>query len=227
MSSLIKLSPTTGLNLFSECRRCFWLHYNRRVHRPRGIFPSLPSGMDEVIKDYIDSYREKDILPPELQGNVTGSLMPDLYTLNRWRNWQTNALSHEYKRLNVIVFGALDDCLIDDNYYIPMDYKTRGWAPKSGQSQEYYQTQLDTYSLLLHELGYNIRNFAYLLYYFPQKAYKNGRIDFKTQVVKVETNIERAKRKVKDAVETLRGPLPKSHSGCEYCSWIGDRLGFE
>lgn len=227
MAPLVKLSPTTGLNLFRECTRCFWLHYNQRVRRPRGIFPSLPSGMDVVIKAYIDSYREKDELPPELNGKVVGKLMPDFYTLNRWRDWRTHALEHEYNDLNVIVFGALDDCLVDDNYYIPFDYKTGGWASKPGQSEQYYQTQLDTYALLLHEIGYKIRNFAYLLYYFPKKIHTGTKIEFNTEVVEVKTDIERAKQTVKDAVAVLSEPLPKRHSNCEYCSWINDRSRFE
>ena len=59
MNRNIRLSPST-LNLFLECPRCFWLHINKRIQRPRGIFPSLPGGMDLVIKDYFDcEYRGK------------------------------------------------------------------------------------------------------------------------------------------------------------------------
>src|SRR3989344_3937655 len=67
----IRLSPSTGLNLFRDCPRCFWLHYNKNVHRPRGIFPSLPGGMDLVLKDYFDQFRGS--LPPELEGKVRGT----------------------------------------------------------------------------------------------------------------------------------------------------------
>jgi len=60
---MLRLSPTTGLSLFKECPRCFWLHFNKNVHRPRGIFPSLPSGMDLVIKNYFDRYRSMGQAP--------------------------------------------------------------------------------------------------------------------------------------------------------------------
>jgi len=100
----IRLSPTTGLNLFKECSRCFWLHYNERVKRPRGIFPSLPGGMDLVIKKYFDEYRGS--LPPELEGKIKGVLMPDVNLMNKWRNWRTG-LEYEDKELNAVLFGAL------------------------------------------------------------------------------------------------------------------------
>jgi hypothetical protein len=62
---MIRISPTTGLSLFNECPTCLWLGYNKKVQRPREIFPSLPSGMDLVIKKYFDQYR--GTLPPELE----------------------------------------------------------------------------------------------------------------------------------------------------------------
>jgi len=42
---VIRLSPST-LNVFLECKKCFWLAQVKDIHRPRGIFPSLPGGMD-------------------------------------------------------------------------------------------------------------------------------------------------------------------------------------
>ena len=56
----------------SKPRRLFPLVSNSP--RPRGIFPSLPSGMDRVIKTYFDHYRGS--LPPELVGEVEGKLIP-------------------------------------------------------------------------------------------------------------------------------------------------------
>ncbi len=67
----IKLSPST-IGLFLECPYCFWLQFNKIIHGPRGIFPSLPSGMDTVIKRYYDIYREREALPPEIEGKVNG-----------------------------------------------------------------------------------------------------------------------------------------------------------
>ena len=48
-----KLSPST-LNLMKECPRCFWLAQHKVWKRPAGIFPSLPSGMDKILKVHFD-----------------------------------------------------------------------------------------------------------------------------------------------------------------------------
>lgn len=220
----IRLSPTTGLNLFSECPKCFWLHFNEDVHRPRGIFPSLPGGMDLVIKKYFDQYR--DTLPPELRGKIPGALMADLDLLEQWRNWK-KGLEYYDKMKNAVLFGAIDDCLTDGDFYVPLDYKTRGSAPHEGDSEKYYGTQLDAYSLLLEENGYKTKGFAFLIYYYPSQVLEEGLVKFVIQPIKVETDTKRARRTFRAAVDLLRGPMPKHHSDCEYCSWISDRLGFE
>lgn len=221
---MFRLSPTTGLNLFKECPRCFWLHYNKKISRPRGIFPSLPGGMDLVIKEYFDRFRGR--LPLEIEGKVEGCLFPDSQLLNKWRNWRTGLEYHD-KQLDAVLFGALDDCLVDQGYYIPVDYKTKGSAPNDADAERYYQTQLDSYSLLLSSNGYKTRTFAYLVYYSPSKVEKNSLIKFNIDVVKINTELGRVKKILHDAVVLLKGPIPQDNSRCEYCSWVSSRITAE
>lgn len=214
---MIRLSPST-LNLFLECPRCFWLHINENIHRPRGPFPSLPMGMDNVIKVYFDKYRIKGELPPEIRDKVEGKLIPDLELLNNWRNWKTG-LEYKDEILGVTLFGALDDCLQDDKYYAPVDYKTRGSAPREGDSEKYYGNQLDCYALLLEKNNYPIKNFGYLIYYYPKEVEEEGRVNFNIEVIKLNTNSNRARKNLQDAAKLLNGSIPAHHSECEYCIW--------
>lgn len=214
---MIRLSPST-LNLFLECPRCFWLHINENIHRPRGPFPSLPMGMDNVIKVYFDKYRIKGELPPEIRDKVEGKLIPDLELLNNWRNWKTG-LEYKDEILGVTLFGALDDCLQDDKYYAPVDYKTRGSAPREGDSEKYYGNQLDCYALLLEKNNYPIKDFGYLIYYYPKEVEEEGRVNFNIEVIKLNTNSNRARKNLQDAAKLLNGSIPAYHSECEYCIW--------
>ena len=65
----IKISPS-GISYLLECPRCLWLHMNEDRKRPRGAYPSLPDGMDNVFKKYFDEYRSRHELPPEIEGKV-------------------------------------------------------------------------------------------------------------------------------------------------------------
>lgn len=215
------LSPST-LNIFVDCPRCFWLHINRNVKRPRGIFPSLPGGMDLVIKSYFDTFRFKNELPPEIIGKVEGNLFHDIKVLEKWRSWKDTNLIYEDNSLNAVLSGALDDCIVDNNYYVPLDYKTRG-SPVQEDPGKYYQLQLDSYSLMLESVGCKTKNLAYLVYYWPDKSVGQGLIKFNIEVFKIKTNIESSKKVMKEAVELLRNKLPNPSNNCEYCRFFKER----
>ncbi len=184
-----------------------------------------------VIKSYFDKYRGS--LPPELEGKIDGVLMDDMPLLNKWRNWRTG-LEYYDKERDAVLFGALDDCLVkstkseirNTKLYMPLDYKTRGFPPKDGASEEYYQHQLDAYALLLSENGYKAGTFAYLVYYFPKEVREQGIVAFEVQPVKIGINLERMRAMFREAVALLQGPLPKEHKGgangeaqCEFGLW--------
>ncbi len=219
--SRIKLSPS-ALNLFLDCPRCFWLEKNKNIKRPRGIFPSLPGGMDLVIKTYFDKYRVKNEMPPEVDGKLQGRLFADASTLEKWRSWRATNLSYEDKAINAVLSGALDDCLVDDGCYIPLDYKTRG-STLIEDPRKYYQTQLDCYCLILEASGFKTKGLAYLLYYWPLEVFENGMVRFNVKPIKIETSIESAKKVFRDAVVCLTQAMPKASVSCEYCGLVVNR----
>lgn len=220
VTTAYRFSPST-LNLFLNCPRCFWLQFNKGIQRPRGIFPSLPGGMDRVIKDYYNGYRKIKKLPPELEGKVEGLLFEDGALLEEWRNWR-KGLVHEDKALGVTLTGALDECLVKGDYYIPLDYKTKGSAPNQEDSEKYYQNQLDCYCLLLESNRRPTCSLAYLVYYYPEKVQKNGLVQFKVEPIRMETDPLRAKETVEKAAALLRGPMPTDGGECEYCGYTGN-----
>lgn len=216
----IKLSPST-LNLFLECPRCFWFEKVKGIKRPRGIFPSLPGGMDRVIKIHFDSFRSKDMLPPELSGEEFRGvkLFRDQIQLELWRNWKTGL---EYRDSDgSILSGALDDLLVKEGgLHIPFDYKTKGSVTTEEAAVKYYQNQLDCYTLLLHENKMAVAGFAFLLYYSPKSVGEQGKVLFELQVLKIPTDHERARTTFRKAVALIKGPTPSSNGQCEYCTWL-------
>ena len=208
---MIKLSPSK-LNLFLECPLCFWLEVNDVIKRPAGIFPSLPSGMDLALKKYYDRFRGS--LPPELVGKVNGKLLPDTELIKKFRNWRT----FSFEEQDALMYGAMDECLVDGEYYIPLDFKTRGFDLKE-DSTSYYQNQLDCYALMLEKNDYKQPGYAYLIYYIPVEVKEKGEVEFKIQVEKMETDSKRAYKTFKQAIELLKEEKPKPSSECEYCRY--------
>ncbi len=219
----LRLSPS-ALNIFLDCPKCFWLEKNRSIKRPRGIFPSLPGGMDSVIKTYFDTYRIKDAMPSEVKGKLPGKLFSNMNKLERWRSWLQTELSYEDKTINAALSGALDDCLDDGGFYIPLDYKTRG-SELVEDPRKYYQTQLDCYCLILDASGFKTKGLAYLLYYWPLEVFEEGMMRFKVEPIRIETNINSAKKIFRDAVACVKGEMPQASAHCEYCSFVASRNG--
>lgn len=220
----IQLSPST-LSLYKDCPRCFWLQMKKGIYRPRGIFPSLPGGMDSVIKTYFDRFRgTREGLPPELCGKVEGKLVADQALLNKWRA-RTGGLRYADKKTRAKLIGLLDDCLVDGSAYIPLDYKTRGWAPKE-ETSGFYEHQVDIYEWLLKENGYKTEGAAYLVYYHPLEVREGGLVQFEITPKAMKTDPKRAKKLFEDAVALLQSDtLPGCGERCEFCPWGHRAIG--
>jgi len=143
----IKLSPSS-LNLFKDCPRCFWLHFVKKVRRPAGIFPSLPSGMDKVLKEYFDRFMEKGELPPALSKLKGVKLFDDVELLKVWRT-NLRGIQWTDKKGNLLR-GAVDNILVKGKKLIVLDYKTRGY-PLKEDTAAHYQNQMNLYNFLLQK----------------------------------------------------------------------------
>ena len=211
-----KFSPSS-LSLLKECPKCFWLHFNKNIKRPEGIFPSLPSGMDRILKIHFDSFRDKGLLPPELeQLNGHVKLFNNTELLKVWRN---NLKGIQWIDENGNIFrGAVDNILQKEDKLIVLDYKTRGY-PLKDDTAEHYQDQLNIYNLLLRKNGYKTEDYAYLLFYHPSKINSNGDVIFNTDLVKMGISIKNAENIFKEALNVLRSEIPNASKECEFCKW--------
>lgn len=219
-----KLSPSS-LSLMEDCERCFWLHFNG-CKRPSGIFPSLPSGMDLILKKHFDKFRDKGKLPPEIarEGECKGcKLFDDKELLEKWRN-NLRGISWQDKNGNIL-HGAVDNLLVRKEKIIVLDYKTRGF-PLKEDTHKSYQNQLDIYNFLLRMNGYETEDFAFLLFYYPREVMETGEVIFDTKLVKMKVDTDNAERLWKKALKILSGKCPKRHAEddpekCEWCKLIG------
>lgn len=208
---MYKLSQST-LTLFLECPRCFWLSVVKDIKRPRGAFPSLPNGIDLVLKDYFNFYRAKGEMPELLKERLPGKIVSSL----------PSSLKFYDEEADVMLYGRLDECLeLANNVYAPLDHKTRGFKTKE-DSHLFYQTELDVYTLLLEKNNYPTKKKGYLVFYVPQKSTQLHKgFPFDVEVKEVPTNPEKARLDLYKAVEILKQDTPPQPSeNCQYCKWV-------
>ena len=208
-----KLSPSS-LKLMEECPRCFWLNKHKVWSRPSGAFPTLPAGMDRILKIHFDRFRSKETLPPELCTNnhcTNLKLFNDEELLKVWRN-NLKGIRYTDKEGNVF-YGAVDNILTEGKKLIVLDYKTRGYALKE-DTAGMYQIQLDAYNFLLRKNGYETEDYGFLLFYMPKEVTTTGEVIFDTELVKMKTHPSHAEKLFEKALNMLKEECPK-----KCCAW--------
>lgn len=227
---MIKLSPS-AIKAFQDCPRCFWLDKNHKIKNPRGIFPSLPGGMDRIIKPWYDQHRAAGAKPPEI-AKLPGSLFLNQAKLNEWRNaFKGIATTIARPTFTIELHGGLDDLLMPaSSMHDPLDYKTRGAAPKhDGSSEIYYGTQLSTYAYLLERNGLKTTGKGHLVYYWPKEKLGGAgdRFAFDSEIVTLDVKPELVETWVEKAMACLMSDrMPSSHPNCEYCASSVARMNF-
>jgi hypothetical protein len=209
-----KLSPS-AINLMTECPRCFWLTHHKVWKRPSGIFPSLPSGMDNILKTHFDKFMKRGSLPPELCNNgecKNLKLFDDEDKLKIWRS-NFSGISWKDKEGNEL-HGAVDNILTCGKKLVVLDYKTRGFPVKE-DTAEHYRLQQNIYNFLLRKNGYETEDYFYLLFYVPKHVTDNGEVVFDTNLVKMDVDVKMAEKTWKKALKLLEGDCPSK--SCEWC----------
>ncbi len=216
-----KLSPS-AVNLFLECPRCFWLDKHNVWKRPNGIFPSLPSGMDKILKEHFERFRDKNMLPPEICENgycdgtkLFGETIKEKELLNEWQS-NFKGIKYTDEKGN-LWHGAIDNLLKNEDKLIVLDYKTRGF-PLKEDTHEHYQFQMDTYNFLLRKNGYKTEDYTFLLFYIPSTVTETGEVIFDTILKKIKTNPKNAEKIFKQAIECLDDNCPQKT--CQWCEKV-------
>lgn len=220
---LKQLSPSK-LNILNDCPRCFWLQENAEIKRPPSIFPSLPSGIDKVLKKTFDDARVSDAGWLQRTLGVQGELYSDMADIKRWRNWKSG-LSCEIPELGIKLVGALDDCITAHDRFSPWDYKTKGYPPKTSGA-EWYQAQLDCYSLMLEKNGMPPSGKGYLHYFWPEKADNLEIFTFQNKVFEIPCSPSNAIKLLEKARGVLNLKKPPDDMGeCGYCKYAQEMFG--
>lgn len=207
------------------CPRCFFDANKLKVERPRGIFPSLPSGIDDRMKAYFDQYRGG--LPPILHGRLPGVLWGDTERIRKVRHWRSNASPLIPTPHGVVsLIGAFDDILERaDGFFSIIDGKSRGSVPDAGYAERYSQIQADLYNLQMKLSGMNPHPETFFVFFTPQEFDTEYTLPdilplkFDVTVQTVIAHPEDGMDLIMQATEILAGDRPAPSATCAHCAW--------
>lgn len=210
---------SSSLGIYEECPRCFYLDKKMKVSRPRGIFPSLPNGMDRVLKEWSDERRGQ-------MYDLKHKFFDDQKLLKKWRHWRSGLVWEDEQGNEMI--GALDDLLVNESgALVPLDYKTKGSRNTQEKIEKYYQRQIDVYALLLSTSGFPVADYGIIQSMHPG-VYEsdNGIVFFESESFVVQAEPKRAINLFKKAIRCLNAEItPPRGEDCEYCKFVANREG--
>ena len=229
--STLKISRS-GLKLFLECPRCFWLDLHHKIKRPPSFPYTLASAVDYLVKLEFDKFRKKGELPPVLKNaGITDAKLFNGDELPDWRN-NFKGISYYDESQNAILYGAVDDILeYSDGSLAVIDYKSSG--SREITIYDDYQKQMDTYNYILQQLGHQTYPEAYFVFYQVikegEKGFKNA-LKFKEEVRPVKVKMDWVGPAFEQAVETSRSEsvpesrgkngLPAQAGYCDHCHYV-------
>lgn len=229
MNQMSKLQNTlkisrSGLKLFLDCPRCFWLDLHHKIKRPPGYPYTLSAAVDYLVKQEFDQYREKGQLPPVFEKANLDAKLYNGPKLSEWRN-NFKGISHYDENLNAILYGAVDDVLeFSDGSLAVVDYKSSG--SKEITIYEDYQKQMDTYSHILNRMGFETQPKAYFVFYVVEKGgggFKNV-LPFREELREVKVDPSWVGGAFENAVELARQDEPPPAGGhtdeCDHCHYV-------
>mgnify|MGYP001589874163 FL=1 len=133
---------------------------------------------------------------------------------DKLKEWRDNRKGIRFTDDNGnVLFGAVDNILVHGKKLIVLDYKTRGYALKEN-THEYYQNQIDIYNFLLLKNGYDVEDYSFLLFYYPDKVLETGEIIFESKLVKLKVNVKNGENVFVKGLSLLNGECPE-----EKCGW--------
>lgn len=200
----------SGIEGMNRCKRCFYLQYTKKIYHPEGFQSRLANRFDAVLKSYFDIFRKKGTLPPFVEDTLSGQLQ------NPFIETYFHTVNAEYG-----FYGKLDECLILDGKYIPVDFKTSSSDPREKDILSAYQNQIDAYAFLLQQNKKEPAGYGFLLFFYPDLTteIKHG-FPMINHIVRVEAHPEAVSGRIERAIEVLKGPLPAHSSDCQFCSWF-------
>ena len=221
------------IELFMQCKRCFWLDTRLKIKRPDGPPFQINKLIDELFKKEFDGYRLLKKSHPIMVKNHVDAIPFAHKDLNKWRE-NFIGIRYYHKPTNINFFGAVDDIWINANdELIVVDYKAT--AKKTDVSldadwQITYKRQLEIYQWLLKSNDFKVSTTGYFVYANGLSNFEefNDTLHFKTKLIPYEGTTDWIEQVMLSMKECLEGDIPEIGNNimggeCAFCAYARGR----
>lgn len=220
----------TGIDLFIECPRCFYLEKRLGLRRPPGFPFSLNAAVDNLLKKEFDAHRAKGEAHPMMKTYGIDAVPYADDRLDEWRDALRRGIAHEYKAQNLVIRGGIDDVWVNPKGELHIvDYKAtakRSEVSLDAEWQAGYKRQVEVYQWLFRQNGFPVSDTAYFVYcngLLDAEAF-DGKLEFTVSVIPYVGSDAWIPNTLRNIRKTLSAPAPPAaNPECDYCAYYAAR----
>lgn len=222
----------SGVELFIECPRCFYLNHRLGIRRPSGPPFSINSLVDRLLKKEFDIHRSDGSAHPLMSRYGIDAIPYQHPQIDEWRA-NFKGLRYHHQPTNLLFAGAIDDLWTNaSGELIVVDYKA---TAKSGEVtidaewQQSYKRQMEMYQWLVRRQGLPVSDTGYFVYCNGQDAAAfDGRIEFAIKLLPYAGSDSWVEATLLDVKKCLvSDAIPNASHNCEFCGYAAARLSSE
>lgn len=241
----------TSIELFIECKTCFYNRYRLEIYRPTNPDLLLYETLDKNIKLEFDEYRQKGQPHPLMLRHKINAVPLQHSDLNKWQDpkWIKNGKATWSGGIyfidpitKILVYGGIDDLLVTDSgKWILVDYKS---TSKDNINHfdimiDKAKRQIDIYYWLFKKNKYPLDCSSYLVYLNANLNEKiltalsdgsgNFILNFESKILYYTPDcswVEKTLIKIQNCLKQNEAPMPLTDDMgkiiCKYCKYHRD-----
>lgn len=214
------------IELFTQCKKCFYLDRVFGVSRPSFPAFTLNSAVDALFKKEFDIHRAKKRAHPLMEQYGIDAIPFQHQDLEEWRqNFVGVRVLH--RPTNLEIFGAVDDLWINSKGELHVvDYKSTSKDEDitlDDKWKEGYKRQLEIYQWILRQKGFEVSSKGFFVFANGRKDKEafDGKLEFDVTILDYEGDDSWVEDVVFDMKKALDSKdIPESSTGCEYCDYV-------
>lgn len=215
----------SGIDLFLNCQKCFYLDKRLGVKRPPGFPFSLNSAVDTLLKKEFDILRAKGKPHPLMKKYKIDAIPFAHEDLDKWRE-NFVGVQAVHKKTGLLITGAVDDVWINPKgELIVVDYKATSKKDEVTLDADWqigYKRQMEVYQWLLRQNGFKVSDTGYFVYAngdTDKKAF-DAKLEFDVKILSYKGNDKWVDKAIIDLHKCLKSnKIPKSGEDCDYCTY--------
>ena len=224
----------SGIDLFVQCQRCFYIDKRLGTSRPPGFPFSLNSAVDALLKKEFDVHRANGTPHPLMKEYNIDAVPYAHKELDAWRDSLRRGIQYLHAPTNLLIRGGVDDVWVTPTgELIIVDYKATakdGEVSLDAEWQDGYKRQMEVYQWLFRKNGFAVSPIGYFVYCngnLDAEAF-DGKLEFDVKVIPYQGDPSWVEPTIVNMHRCLIGEMiPPASDDCDWCAYFNKRKQHE